>query len=347
MFVILQLALLRIVSIVIEAFASKINTKSMDFLDVQAPRKVNGGQSEHSNCETSKISDSYHSVRSSDGPISLSSSLDISCSPKSIDGAITKTLIIQGIGSAKNSISIKTVTELPKTDGKNKNCSGKTESSSEKGSNIGAAAMQNIFNRNTQLLDSDNEKKVKLSSNLSANELCVEKPMREMKRLIDFIGQTIKSNKTSNSNVPNQVHKSREKIKELKQQMDSIKAKGHCKNGKGNPAHQSGSNRKISNRSQITSKSSWRVPDEKKSIKVPEAIDEVNLSLNLSSGCSSTRNLCKCNPLRNSNRCIPHDAIPHDQKASICFCYCAYTTRGTDGTTYHTLCQCCEPVTNY
>lgn len=45
---------------------------------------------------------------------------------------------------------------------------------------------------------------------------------------------------------------------------------------------------------------------------------------------------CGCNALNNFNRCVTRKPI-------ICFCFCSFT-KGTDGGTYHTLCNCCESV---
>lgn len=55
--------------------------------------------------------------------------------------------------------------------------------------------------------------------------------------------------------------------------------------------------------------------------------------------CRPSFDNCTCNALNNSNRC-------KSRKPLICFCCCAYR-KGTDGFTYHTLCQCCGPSTNF
>lgn len=316
---------------------SKIGA-SMGFPDVPASRRV------PLNCDSSKINDGYHSVRSIDGPISTSSLRYDNYSPKSIDGAITKTLTVHGIGSATNSISIKTVTALPKSNGQNKNCSGKVKSSNTKEPNIGVAAMKS--NQNKELptpFSTDGNQKGKLGSNLSANKLCVGKSISEMKRLIDCVGQSIKSSK---SDVPNQILMLHEKMKKFKLQMD------HCKNKERDPAHLVEQKEPHQSDHGHWSPTKPKSERRKKTIKAPHI--NLNFHLNLSSGRSgsnkksvpnSTQNSCKCNSLKNSNRCLQYDAIPSNRMANVCFCHCAYTTRGTDGVTYHTMCQCSEPST--
>lgn len=53
----------------------------------------------------------------------------------------------------------------------------------------------------------------------------------------------------------------------------------------------------------------------------------------------------KCNALASSSLCIPYleksRREPNSKRfGSICYCYCSYT-KGTDGVTYHSTCQCC------
>lgn len=54
---------------------------------------------------------------------------------------------------------------------------------------------------------------------------------------------------------------------------------------------------------------------------------------------------CECNALENGNCKSCHMQISTRTK-TLCFCFCSYA-KGTDGITYHTLCRCCGPTTNF
>lgn len=71
----------------------------------------------------------------------------------------------------------------------------------------------------------------------------------------------------------------------------------------------------------------------------------------------------KCNALVTDNVCIPFSFESETENEQIdsndpnrmqdtartrtlCFCFCSYA-KGTDGITYHTLCRCCGPTTNF
>lgn len=357
---------------------------NMDILNVQTPRRIllNANQlqqNENLTCDSSR-NDDYRSVSSFDSPISDRSSTSSSYTLKSVDGTIKKTLIVHGTVLAANSITIKTFIELSKIDEKNEICSAKIECPNGKRANVCSLSeslndVDDVLKKPKQTYQMDGNQNVTSDSNWNSNELCVEKQMKEIKRLFDFITKIIKLNK---SNVPSQVERLRQKIDEFKKQMDTIKMKNGSKSKSESSAylieskrerpHRSSSNRKISEKSPTTSKSIQKIPDAEMSAKIPQEIDEVEkfhtyknpvFHLNLSSGRSANKkkqvlspipNRCnKCNPLKNSNCCVPYAEMPYNRnskrKTFICFCYCAYT-KGTDGVTYHTLCQCCGPPTN-
>lgn len=324
---------------------------SMGPLDVEATREV------FLDCDSTSVNDDYNSVGSSDSPISEKSS--INGTSKSVGGNIAKTL---SISSASASISIKTVTNLPETNTQNDNPSGTVNCRIAIKPSVTAASMGN---RDAKLMNiDDNNHKLKLNSESSSHELCVEKQMKETKRLIEFISQICQSNKSNWSNMPNQDRKPRKKVDKFKPQIDSTGAKDHRKIERRKSVHLVKTGTGITNeigskcKSAATSKTVRKIPDARKSIEIPSTIEEVKklypmknpiFYLDLSSDIdkkqtqSATRSVYnKCNPLGNFNRCIPYDAVPFNRKANICFCYCAYRTRGTDGVTYHTLCQCCE-----
>lgn len=341
----------------------------MDILNFQEPQTIllnaeRLQQNDDLKRESSGIHDDYCSVNSFDSPISDISSTDNSYTPKSVDGTITKKLIIHGT-SAAHSIAIKTVITLSKVQENNGNCStkiksptGKAENPEEKIPNPGTESLSGVDN------GSEKPKKIyQMNGNQlgnNSNDLCA------------VLEKTIKSRE---ANVLSRIEKLHKKIGEFKRQMDSIKMKSDGKCDGKNSAYLIESERKRphrtdSYRKSSTSKYLQKSPVAKVLADIPEEMDEMQnfntykkpiFHLNLPNGRREiekkhlkspiSSNLCnKCNPLKNSIRCIPFAALPYnqssDRKTIICFCYCAYT-KGIGGVTYHTLCQCCGPSTNY
>lgn len=338
-----------------------IKQKNMDILDCQSSKR-NTSKANHSKQnfrrKSGAIIDCNSSVSSFDS--SISDKID-NYTAKSVDGTIKKTLIIQGTVLVASSITIETVIKLSKTGEKSKNNSAKVFQTSEEPPH---AEPPNDVSYNSespkQAYQTDATENSTIGHTFNSNELCAEKQVKEIKRLIDFIKTTIKSKRESHeSNVPSQVEKLHQKMENFKNHT------AHLIESERNWSHRTSSYRKTINKSQ---KSLTPSTSPSKSLRAKE-IDEMeifypqknhNFHLNLSSGrqrinkkqvLNQMPDVCrKCNPLNNSNRCVPYTATTYHtnltRRATICFCYCAYT-KGSDGITYHTLCQCCGPTTNF
>lgn len=270
---------------------------------------------------------------------------------------ITKTQLRRGAILPPLTISIEAKIKLFKQSDKRKNNFVKL---TENEANMFCVAEKEHSMRNETTLNVRNDNRDRLkqtpqtnrSENVTAddgifnsNRLCAENQVREIKRLIDIIARTIRLKQLGrDSKMPSRVEKLHRKIEDLKNQM--MKSKYGCQN---QDEEEVGATSKCQSRSSTVENITFN-PHE-----------NYNLHLNLSSRHRRTNKKkqwsnpvpdeCnKCNPLKNSNRCIPYMAMSHQnslvRKMMICYCYCAYT-RGFDGVTYHTLCQCCKPITNY
>lgn len=307
------------------------------------------------------IIDDYRSVSSFDSPISDSCSIENGYTSMGVDGTVAKTLIIQGTVLGSKSIAIETVIKLSKND---ENCSPKTDCPIGKHNDTGS--LNNIDDDCKDPEQTNDSEKSTLNIDSSSKERCAEQQMKEFKMLIDFIAKTIKSNRESN--VPSHVARMHQKIDEFKKQMDSIKMgneKCSLQDDGGNAAYfvESQPDRPCRNNINVT-KIYNQLPrglDTKADFVEMRTLhphENPLFNLYLSNEREkrhfpkSTSVACnECNPLRNSNRCSPCAIIPYNgnlkrKPTTICFCYCAYR-KGFDGVTYHTLCHCCGPSTNY